>query len=196
MALLTRPRRTGDPTAEAIEKAREVSEQVADRAREVGGEALDLAGEAAGRARVAAEPHLARAREATEPAVARAREASEPALAQVRSVVGTVLRLVVRLVALLPGIGAQVLETIASVLGTLADRSAEAAHVPPPSRVGRRRRAALWFVGGFASGAAAGYAVARATAHDHHDHAVDAPWQPTAVPDADADHRPASSAEG
>lgn len=176
MALLTRSRRSSEPT-ETLDRAREVSEQVAGRAREVSAEALERAVEAADRARDAAEPRLVRARDVAEPAVVRAREASGPALARLRWAVGAVLRVLVRVIALAPGIGAQVLETVARLLGRLADRSAQLAQVTPPPP--RRRRAGLWFAGGFVAGAAAGYAVSEMR-HGGHEHA-DEPWQPATV---------------
>jgi hypothetical protein len=194
MALLTRSRRRSDPAAEALDRAREVSEQVAERARDVSGDAVERASEVAERARAAAEPRIARARDVAEPqiarareaagpAVARAREASEPALAEASAALGSALRMLLRVVALLPQVGARVLAGLSGLLSGLADRSAELADVPPPSRVGRRRRALLWFVGGFATGAAAGYAVSELTRQDAHDQLDQEPWQPTAVPD-------------
>ena len=124
------------------------------------------------------------------------RQASAPALARARRGLGSLLRLLVRLVALLPGIGARVLGTVAVVLGRLADRSAEVANVEPPSHTGRRRsrrRAALWFTGGFAAGAAAGYAVCEATRRDEHVH-DDQPWQPRSVPGGDQASEPSGTA--
>lgn len=181
MALLTRSRRSDDPAAEALDRAREVSEQVAERARDV----RDAAEPRIAQAREAAEPRIARAREAAEPVVERAREASAPAFAQARRALGTVLRLLVRVAALVPGLGASVLGTVSRLLGRLADRSAELADVEPPSRAGARRRAVLWFVGGFATGAAAGYAVSEMN-RDDHDHAHhDDPWQ-SGAPTTDA----------
>ena len=215
MALLTRSRRRSDPAAEALDRAREVSTEAFERAtdaaewardaaepriaqvREAAEPRIAKAREAAepriAQVREAAEPRIAKAREAAEPRIAEVREASAPALAQARRGLGALLRLLVRLVALLPDIGARVLGTVAVVLGRLADRSAEVANVEPPSRTGRRRRAALWFTGGFAAGAAAGYAVCEATRRDEHVH-DDQPWQPRSVPGGDQAGAPSGAA--
>ena len=156
MALLTRSRRRSDPAAEALDRAREVSTEAFERATDAAEWARDAAEpriaqvreaaepriaqvrEAAepriAQVREAAEPRIAKVREAAEPRIAEVREASAPALAQARRGLGALLRLLVRLVALLPDIGARVLGTVAVVLGRLADRSAEVANVEPPSR--------------------------------------------------------------
>jgi hypothetical protein len=182
MALLTRSR-SSSPTEEALDRARDLSEQL----REASGEVVERAREATepriAKAREAAEPQIVRAKEAAEPQLERAREASRPVLAQVRRAIGTVLRLLVRIAALVPGVGAQVLEVVARGLGSLADRSAELADVDTPShasRRSRRRRAALWFTGGFAAGAATGYVVAEMNRHE--DDAAD-PRPTAALPD-------------
>lgn len=181
MSLLTRTRRptdrAGAVATDAIERAREAAGPAVERAREATGPAVERAREATG-------PAVERAREATAPAVDRAREASRPALAQLRSGVATVLRLVVRLAAIVPGVGARVLQGIATVMGRLADSTAEIAHVEPPSKVGRRRsrrRAGLWFAGGFVTGAAAGYVGHELMTRDHaHDRepGPEASWPP------------------
>lgn len=190
MALLTRSR-SSSPTEEALDRAREVSDQV----REASGEMVERAREAAepriAKAREAAEPRIARAKEVAEPQLERAREASRPALAQLRRGIGSVLRLLVRVAALVPGLGATVLGGVARGLGSLADRSAELADVDTPSHASsrtRRRRALLWFTGGFAAGAATGYVVAEMNRHE--DDAAD-PRPTAALPD----HAPSGSAD-
>lgn len=191
MALLTRTRprsradRASAAATEAIERARDVAAPTMERARDAAGPTVERAREAAAPtvewAREAAAPTVERAREVTAPTVERAREASRPALAQLRSAIATLLRMVVRVAALLPGVGAQVLQAVATLMGRLADTSAQIAHVEPPSKVGRRR-AGLWFAGGFVTGTVAGYAaheyLTRACEHDHvHD---EGPRIPTA----------------
>lgn len=191
MALLTRSRsrstadRASEAAAEAIERARDVAGPRVERAREATAPTVERARDAAAPtvewARDATAPAVERAREVTAPTVERAREASRPALAQLRSAVATILRTVVRVAALLPGLGAQVLEGVATVMGRLADTSAQIAHVEPPSKTGRRRRAALWFAGGFVTGAAAGYVAHEYLSRDHDDESENAlddegPW--------------------
>lgn len=182
MALLTRsrPRSSADrasaAAAEAIERARDVAGPTVERAREAAAPTVDWAREATA-------PTVERAREVAGPTVDRAREATGPALAQLRSAIATFLRMVVRVAALLPGFGAQILEAVATLMGRLADTSAQVANVPPPSKVGRRR-AGLWFVGGFVTGAAAGYVAHEYLSRDHYDEYDDdlddeGPWVAT-----------------
>lgn len=206
--LFVRTRSRPDPVEEAVEelreRARDTSEQLAARAREAreaSEPAIERAREATERAREASEPAIERAREATErareasgPALERAREASAPLLAQLVPQLRRLFSLLARLASYLPGIGSRVLGWFAWALGALADRTAQVADVKPPrtiARRGRRRRAVLWFTGGFAVGAAAGYAANELLAHDDTPHEFDESW-PTAVPDpADATARPA-----
>lgn len=179
MALLTRSRsrstadRASEAAAEAIERARDVAAPRVERAREATAPTVEWAREATA-------PAVARAREVAAPTVERAREASRPALAQLRSAIATILRMAVRVAALLPGLGAQVLEAVATLMGRLADTSAQIAHVEPPSKVGRRR-AGLWFAGGFVAGAAAGYVAHEYLSRDDYDESEDdlddeGPW--------------------
>lgn len=203
MSLLIRTRRptdrAGAVAADAIDRARDAAGPAVERARETAAPAVERAREATAptveRALDAAGPAVERVRDAAGPAVERAREASRPALAQLRSAVASVLRLVVRLAALVPGIGARVLQGVATAMGRLADTSAQIAHVEPPSRVGRRRsrrRAGLWFAGGFVTGAAAGYVGHELMTRDraHHEPGPEAAWPPVSTradgPDAQA----------
>lgn len=190
MALLTRSRsrstadRASEAAAEAIERARDVAGPRVERAREATAPTVERARDAAAPtvewAREATAPAVERAREVAAPTVERAREASRPALAQLRSAVATILRMAVRVAALLPGFGARVLEAVATLMGRLADTSAQIADVEPPSKVGRRR-AGLWFAGGFVAGAAAGYVAHEYLSRDHYDEFEDdlddeGPW--------------------
>lgn len=184
MPLLTRSRSRPDPVEQVVEQMR-------GRARE----AHELGADAAERAREASGPALQRAREVSEPALERAREASEPALSQLLVLLRRLLGVVVRVASLLPGIASRVLAWVAGALGTLADSTAAVAEAERPStaaRRGRRRRAALWFTGGFAVGAAAGYAACEMRSGDPATR-WDEPVRPTAVPDAtDTSARPAT----
>lgn len=215
MALLTRARhrspadRATAAAAEAVERARDVAGPTVERAREAAAPTVERARDAAAPrvewAREAAAPSVERAREVAGPTVERAREASRPALAQLRSGIASLLRMAVRLAALLPGFGAQVLEAVATLMGRLADTSAQIAHIEPPSKV-RRRRVGLWFVGGFVTGAAAGYVahdlLTRDDDHDH-DHAHEFHHAPEgegealrAAPEQDIDETPSAEVPG
>lgn len=171
--------RAREASGPALERAREVSEPALERAREVSGPALDRAREVSG-------PALERAREVSEPALERAREASAPAFSQLVALLRRLLGLVARVASVLPGIASGLLAWLAGALGSLADSTAAVAEAERPSTVarrGRRRRAALWFTGGFAVGAAAGYAACE-LGHREPDDEWDEADGPTAVPDA------------
>lgn len=198
MPLLTRTRSSSDPVEQVVEQvrgrareAREVGLEAAERAREASGPALERAREASG-------PALERAREVSEPALERAREASAPALSQLFVLLRRLLGTLVRVVSLLPGIASRGLGWLSGALGTLADSTAAVAEAERPSQLARRRRrrrAVLWFSGGFAVGAAAGYAACEMTAGEQPaPRGYDAQTGPTAVPDTAAS--PTGSANG
>lgn len=159
MALLVRTRPAPEPRAEP--RAEPLPELLPELLAEPlaavaqrGAELVDRAGETAQHVREVAVPAVERAREVTTSTAA-------TAATRIAGLLGRLLRLVIRLAAIVPGLGARVLQTVSQVLARLADRSAEIAHVEPPTRAGRRhrrRRAGLWFATGFVTGAAAGYA--------------------------------------
>lgn len=94
----------------------------------------------------------------------------------------TLTRFVVRLVAASSGFAATLLGLVSRTLSNLGERSAELADVDTPVQEVRRsgrRRAGLWFAGGFLAGAGVGFAASELRHHSD---------QPAMVDDATARH--------
>jgi len=80
------------------------------------------------------------------------------------SVLGRLIGLVAQLLTVLPAIPSRILAVVSTMLLRLGTASAEQAGLAPPvvdTRRGSRRKAILWFAGGFTAGAASGYAAAQ-----------------------------------
>lgn len=150
MALL---QRTRDDRAENLpemvrERAEEAGEQLRRRATAATSEIGEQARRAADEAREGIEEHVV------------------PTWRQVVAAVLRLARSVLALAAVIPSMASSVLETVATVLHRLGDRSAALADVPTVAdqRRAARRRSMMWFGVGVATGTAAGVAIGRATA--------------------------------
>lgn len=80
------------------------------------------------------------------------------------SLLGRLFKALSQLLTVLPAVPSKVLATFATLLLRAGQASAESAGIEPPvvePRSRGRRRAALWFLGGFTAGGAAGYAAAQ-----------------------------------
>lgn len=83
------------------------------------------------------------------------------------SAVGRLIGLLSRLLTVLPAIPSRVLAVLSTLLLRLGTASAEQAGLDTPvveTTKGSRRKAVLWFAGGFTAGAATGYAAAQVVA--------------------------------
>ncbi|HEX9887968.1 MAG TPA: hypothetical protein VGA69_00700 [Nitriliruptorales bacterium] len=113
----------------------------------------------AGRARVEEVAH--RAQEAAAPRVEQARRAARPAAMRVKDAAVDGAGLVAGLVAdMVPSILERIVAVLRALFGDLEEKGRELAHqIEPPRSVSRRRRLrfVVWFAGGFAVGAGAGW---------------------------------------
>lgn len=110
------------------------------------------------------------AQELTEDVARIADEAADRAGSLARGLVSALGRLVgllSQLLTVLPAIPSRALAILSALLLRLGTASAEQAGIAAPvveAPSQRRRRAVLWFAGGFTAGAATGYVAAQATA--------------------------------
>jgi hypothetical protein len=152
MPLLTRK-----PSDDIRDRAREAGDEIADRARRMGHTVAERIDEAELREQ---------ARAASDKARERADEAAgtvRSLLSRLASLLAMLVRLGFRIAAVGPGMASKALDVFAQVLHRLGDQSEALARGETPRNATRRRnrrRAALWFAGGFTAGTATGYAVA------------------------------------
>lgn len=128
------------------------SRRVTERLEERLEPARDLLTEAGERARDTAEVARDRAADLA--------EAVEPRARELGAAVGGGARTALGALALLPALVTQLLTFLAGVTGALAERGREVAdRIEPPAAAKRRSklRLALWFLGGFGAGTAAGW---------------------------------------
>lgn len=91
------------------------------------------------------------------------------------SAVGRLVGLLSQLLTILPAIPSRILAVLSTLLLRLGTASAEQAGIDAPvveSRGSSRRKAVLWFAGGFTAGAATGYAAAQVAAKRDEDGAT------------------------
>lgn len=181
MSLMTRSR-TEEVKSRAAKRARQAGDTLTDRIDRT--DVADATAEARRRARELADDVSVRARETADKVEARVTSAADSAPEQI----GRVIRFILRLVSRLPQLAAAVLGVTARILYRLGDRSAEIAEVPTPRTTERRRgrrKAVLWFVGGFAAGAASGYAASEIMNKGSEEEAPAAAGQVARFPDSE-----------